>query len=333
MSDVTPLISIIIPAFNASSYIKECFDHILTQSFLDYEVVVVDDGSADETPEICDSYALKSSKIKVIHKENEGASSARATAVHAARGKYLVFVDADDWIVENSLSKIATSIRTYQPDIICWGMIRETPKGLFYKSVSCAPGLYSKEQIEKSIYPNLIQGVRGNYFSPSLWGKSFRRELFLQNMLSNTNAVFGEDFACSIACIYNSESLFIMSDCLYFYRYNTSSVTRCRKAYNWSCPEVLDSHIKSRVDIDYGDFRQQSYRKIVHDIFTVAVSRFYEKKNFFVFSQDLRFNLNHPLYREAIEKAFFKNSLKAKFMLFVLKRRLYWLIGIYAMIK
>jgi len=89
-------ISIIIPVYNSEKYLKECIDSILSQTFLDFELVLVNDGSTDSSGKICDEYALKDSRVRVFHKENGGVSAARNTGIKAAKGKYVTFVDADD---------------------------------------------------------------------------------------------------------------------------------------------------------------------------------------------------------------------------------------------
>ena len=96
-----PLFSIIVPVYKAEKYINECVDSVLAQTFEDFELILADDGSPDRCPEICDEYAKKDSRIKVIHKENGGASSARNSGIEAACGEYVIFLDSDDYWEEN----------------------------------------------------------------------------------------------------------------------------------------------------------------------------------------------------------------------------------------
>ena len=99
---MNPEISIIVPVYNVEKYLKRCIDSILNQSFTDFELILVDDGSTDNSGEIIDEYAIKDERIKVIHKENGGLSSARNVGIEYSKGNYIAFVDSDDWENVNS---------------------------------------------------------------------------------------------------------------------------------------------------------------------------------------------------------------------------------------
>ena len=101
---MNPLISIIIPVYNREKYIEECLNSILSQTFNDYEILLIDDGSNDNTGIICDKYAEENKKIKVFHKKNGGVSSARNLGLRCAKGKWIIFVDSDDVLAKESLT-------------------------------------------------------------------------------------------------------------------------------------------------------------------------------------------------------------------------------------
>lgn len=102
----TPLVSVIIPIYNVESYLVQCIDSVLAQTYRNLEIILVDDGSPDKSPEICDKYAVKDSRIKVIHKINEGLSSARNDGIDVSKGKYLFFLDADDYLASECIEKL-----------------------------------------------------------------------------------------------------------------------------------------------------------------------------------------------------------------------------------
>ena len=112
-----PEISIIVPVYNAEKYLPKCIDTILAQTFSDFELILVDDGSKDNSGKICDDYAQKDPRIKVIHKKNGGASTARKTGVDAAGGRYIGWVDADDYIAEDMFSTLYSVAKEYDADI------------------------------------------------------------------------------------------------------------------------------------------------------------------------------------------------------------------------
>lgn len=114
--------SVIVPVYNVEKYLHKCVDSILDQNFKDFELILVDDGSTDNSPQICDEYEKKDDRVKVIHKENGGASSARNVGITEAKGDYLLFIDSDDyWHTNLTLDKILKLIDKYQADIVQFG--------------------------------------------------------------------------------------------------------------------------------------------------------------------------------------------------------------------
>src|SRR5690606_22590995 len=100
---IMPKVSVIIPVYNTENYLRECLDSILAQTFTDFEVLLINDGSTDSSGKICDEYAEKDSRIKVFHKENGGVSSARNLGLDNAKGEWICFVDSDDEILQDAL--------------------------------------------------------------------------------------------------------------------------------------------------------------------------------------------------------------------------------------
>lgn len=324
------LFSIIVPIYKVEKYIRQCVDSILAQTFPDFELILVDDGSPDNCPKICDEYAEKDKRVKVIHLVNSGVVIARQTGVNNANGEYLLFVDGDDSIAFNCLEVIA---KYAYVDVIRFGFYREKPSGYEKTPISERVGYYSKGDIEREIFPKLIQTVDANYYIPSVWVAAFRKELFVKNMLTDIRLAVGEDGACVIPCIYHAQSLYIIEDCLYNYRLNYSSVTKSRKVLNWNGPEIIAKHLAEKLDLTRYDLQEQLYRKIVHELFSVVVSQFNRKEKYKTIKQDIKVNLKNPIYDEAVKNAMFSHSIKAKLMHQALKYRWFLLIKIFNNLK
>ena len=117
---MNPFFSVVIPIYNAEKYLHNCISSITATSFTDYEIILVNDGSTDKSPTLCDELSFNNEKIKVIHKNTGGAASARNEGIKAARGEYLIFIDADDFIREGSLEEIKNFIKKNDyPDLVC----------------------------------------------------------------------------------------------------------------------------------------------------------------------------------------------------------------------
>lgn len=111
-------LSVIVPVYNVEQYLKQCIDSILNQTFKNFELILVDDGALDSCPQICDNYSKHDDRVKVIHKKNGGLSSARNAGIKVAKGKFLTFIDSDDWISKNYFEEMMKEQDKYNADII-----------------------------------------------------------------------------------------------------------------------------------------------------------------------------------------------------------------------
>ena len=121
MSSTTPIISVIVPVYNSSKYLKECLDSILNQTLTDIEVICVDDGSTDESPLILEEYASRDSRLQILKQENKGAGAARNLGMTIAKGKYLSFLDSDDFFSPDMLKHAYLNAEIYSSDITIFG--------------------------------------------------------------------------------------------------------------------------------------------------------------------------------------------------------------------
>ena len=120
------IISVIVPVYNAEKYLERCLKSILSQTFKDFELILVDDGSPDSCGEICDHYAKLDSRVHVVHQENQGVSAARQTGLDAAEGEYVIFADPDDWVESIMLEELLRQAETVKADVVICDMVRES---------------------------------------------------------------------------------------------------------------------------------------------------------------------------------------------------------------
>lgn len=158
-----PKLSIIVPVFNAEKYLSECIDSIIAQSFADFELILVDDGSTDSSYEICKKYALSDKRVKIIQEKNGGPGKARNTGLDVACGEWIGFCDSDDWIDSSSYEEALRITSEKKSDLVQWELVMEYPE----KSVPniCKPdgfftaaqsGLYYRSVVYASIYKRKI---------------------------------------------------------------------------------------------------------------------------------------------------------------------------------
>lgn len=150
--------SLILPVYNVERYLSRCIESILQQKFQDFEIILVDDGSTDTSKNLCDFWAEKSRKIKVFHKENGGLASARNYGLKYASGKYIFFIDSDDWIREDALRGCYEElIGEDECDVLKYGF-RRVKDGVYGETVvsSIPEGVYKRDDIERIILPQIV---------------------------------------------------------------------------------------------------------------------------------------------------------------------------------
>lgn len=206
------LISIIIPVYNAERYLKKCIESILTQTYEKIEVILIDDGSKDNSGKICDEYATKDGRIRVIHKKNAGVSAARNTGIENAQGEFIAFVDSDDWLEKNSLEILHKEITEQNADIVAGTFVKIREKGAVKHNLKS--GIYKDGRIAESII-DLMEFLWG-----TVWAKLFRRDIIAnEKILFNPEIPMGED------------TLFLMK----YMQFCKKIILKDELVYNYNC--------------------------------------------------------------------------------------------------
>lgn len=225
MSDI----SVIVPIYQASKYLKKCIDSILIQTYKEFELILIDDGSTDGCYEICEEYKKLDNRVKVYHKKNEGLVRARKDGIRIATGKYISYVDADDWIEPNMLEVLYEKIKTYNCDIVICGRFEDTGELCISKKTNFKEGFYNKQDMIHDIYPKLIsdEGFFEWGLFPAAWDKIYRKELLEKHQMEVDDVIMmGEDAACTYPCVLNAESIYILNECFYHYRQTNTSMVK-----------------------------------------------------------------------------------------------------------
>ena len=178
--------SVVVPVYNVEKYLKECIDSILNQTFTDFELILVDDGSTDLSGNICDAYAAKDSRVKVIHKENGGQSTARNAGVDTASGQYVIFIDSDDMFSDNYFFEQVKEKTVENPDVIVYRYCKYYEDGKIDDCGIKLDEIYSTDKIEI-----LKELVKRDAFFCSCWSKCTKLSLLKEN-----NIFFDSKLSC-----------------------------------------------------------------------------------------------------------------------------------------
>ena len=219
------MVSIIVPVYNAQNFLEKCVESILGQTFSGLEVILVDDGSQDRSPQMCDAFAARDARVQVIHKDNGGLVSAWTAGVRRSLGNYLMFVDSDDWIDACMTEELLRHASGGPGEIVCCNFVIERPGCAEECRHALAPGVYEGERLETEVRGKLL-GNEDRTVSMSRCMKLFSRELITDNLgFTSPKLKMGEDVSIVLPALCDCRRLVILKDALYYhYFFNPASM-------------------------------------------------------------------------------------------------------------
>lgn len=246
-------ISIIVPVYKVEKYLPKCLDSILAQTFSDFEVLLVDDGSPDSSGRIAEEYAERDSRIKVFHKENGGVSSARNYGLRQARGQYIAFCDSDDWVEADWLKTLYEQISEYPVDLSVCGLMKEDEAGKTLFSID-ERHIYTKNKEEALL--TLFNG--DGYYRYQGWvvNKLYKKEILIKNHIYfNEKISYSEDRLFNFFYLLHCSSIVYSTDPKYHYliRQNSAMISyHENKVYQEKYGTFMDAfEIMSRICIPF----------------------------------------------------------------------------------
>lgn len=214
-------VNVVIPVYNAEAYLNKCVESILQQTYQDFELILVDDGSDDNSGEICDQYAERYEHISVIHTKNMGPAAARRTGVNAAEGEYIVFVDADDWLDENMLAFSVRECEENRAEMVCLGHKEVDGQG---RIRSCSA--QDTERLEMDTTIEMMYHLHGTRLIDSgPWAKLIARCLF-EGIDYCENVTIGEDYFMILQLLERADKVIFCREALYERCIRTTSISR-----------------------------------------------------------------------------------------------------------
>jgi glycosyltransferase involved in cell wall biosynthesis len=233
------MISVIIPVYNTKDYLKKCIQSIIEQQYSDWELILVDDGSDDGSEQICDYFANCNSKIRVVHNPNQGPAASRKCGLGIARGEFIMFVDADDWVDYDIMTILESEMAETHSDIVMCSYVDVYPKG---KKVMHQP--FDLEAIEYKDFSQSVHEIHGTRnIATGPWAKLYRRELF-ENVDFRENITIGEDYTMLLQVLRNANKVRIIRKVLYNRRMFGGNISR--SGYTRRHRFALDNYIEVR---------------------------------------------------------------------------------------
>ncbi len=282
------LVSIIVPIYNVEKYVEKCILSIINQTYNNLQIILVDDGSTDASGEICDFYAEKDQRIKVIHQKNAGLVCARKRGLKEAKGQYIGFVDGDDYIDKIMYEEMLDAILESKADFVHTGYFVE--KGAIIKtSLDYESKVYDiRDSRKQFLYDFIIDISQDSRMGFSIWSKLFKRDLIIKCYQKiPDNQSYGEDVLALYRCILESDVIYLKRKSYYHYVYRNDSMTNS----NWINIQInLISLYKSIQDLlkeyDLNSILERPIEKwiltqIIGNINSAKIANFYIQRFFY----------------------------------------------------
>ncbi|MEE1238342.1 MAG: glycosyltransferase [Acutalibacteraceae bacterium] len=221
--------SIILPIYNVEKYLKECVDSILKQTFRDYEIILVDDGSTDGSPELCDKLAETYDFIRVIHKANGGAADSRNVGLKSAIGDYILFIDSDDFILSEHFLEDVNNSFSENVDMVLYKYSKffDDTKNLAECNFS-----YESAKLKENYADKIYELVKADAFFGMAWIRAIRKDIILDNQIFFETGLTGEDMDWNYELMLNVSNIELLDNIYIAYRQRSGSVTASYKIKN-----------------------------------------------------------------------------------------------------
>ena len=316
--------SVIVPVYKVEQYLPTCIESVLNQSFSDFELILVDDGSPDNCPAICDEYAKIDARVKVIHKENGGLVSARKAGILVAKGDYVFNLDSDDSIEKDTLECAYKIIKDTDCEMLSFGR-RWIKNGRTVKITDdgIEEGLYTEKDIEKHIFPRLLMNKNMKNISYVVTGKAIQREFLTPHQLGVSEKIsLGEDLCCVFSCYLHAKSVYISKKPVYLYTIREDSLTR---EFNYKQIYLIEDTINEICKNDTAkvpDFEEQLCRYSCFTCF--AILGLAAEGNHCRSLKAIKESILNSIHKEKIPCAEFGQvSLKSRITIFLMKKNYY----------
>lgn len=329
-------VSIIVPVYKVpEQFLRKCIDSLISQTLKDIEIILVDDCSPDNCGKICDEYAKKDSRIKVIHQQNKGLCGARNSGTVAATGEWIAYVDGDDWVDKDTYKTLIENTND-SIDLICFGFCKDYGSTIIENDYSkyFEDGKVYKTEEEIKYMLKMILNFRAN--CAMVPTKFIRRKFIVDNDLYHDEILRqgAEGIEFNVRLFSKVRSFKFLANNFYHYSYNDSSITTTHNEENHKMVLKCFEKIKKEIDNDDKELMNYFYNRLVYVIITTALSGYFNVTNLEKYSiKKIKYKkyLQNSLIKETIKKANLKCVDKKRKIVFkLIKYHCFWIIDITA---
>lgn len=255
------LVSIIVPIYNVEPYLRQCLDSLVTQTYQNMDIILVDDGSTDQSGGICDEYGKRDARIRVVHKNNEGVMLARKNALNMAVGKYCMCVDGDDWLEPDAVETLISYREKYDADIVIGNYSKVDGEKKYLHVNSVKQGVYSEEKLQNEIYSKMLYDPETHDFGikPEIWGNLYLTKSlnFVMDTVPN-EITYGDDVSTIYFLLFQLKRVVIIDCSIYNYVINPNGISKAYHSNQTRNTTILLNYMYQQVKhISYPGFEKQ----------------------------------------------------------------------------
>ena len=325
---INPLISVIIPVYNTELFLRDCLNSVVNQTYTNFEVILVDDGSTDQSGAICDEYASKDDRFKVIHQENQGVTMARIAGFENSRGELISFIDSDDYVSSLFLEELLKPIIEEDADIVCCKYNRVNNNIVVY-SDNRISGIFQGEDLRNFISEHFLFDYRtkGYGMHPGLAAKMIKRCYVDEGLKQGKKLWYGEDLITVFYMLQRCHKLVTLPQKMYYYVEHNGEVIKQYSKGLWENNIELMQRLEflSHKDkIPKHVLRSRVWKIISLTIYTMQINRI----TYVPFYEDMAEVRNHPYMKKYFEPWLINNKygIKGNFGYILLKMKAYRLL-------
>lgn len=332
-----PKVSIVIPVYNMQKYLDKCMQSVLAQSLTDIEILLVDDGSSDASPAMCDDYAKKDLRVRAVHKPNGGLTSAWKRGSQEATGDYIGYIDSDDYIEKDMFERLYERAAATDADIVCCGLTHlyeDDPQRQWTEQMEFETDSLRKEELKSIVYPTLINdgSFMGRRLQPNRVTKIVKADLVKRNLEMCADEVsIGEDYQFSLCMFLDAQRVEIIRDYFpyYYYMNNASMTMRHDKTYPEKIRIMRDNLCRISDAKNIYDLKPQIWNDYVCLLVLHVKGIVYKQKGvpYRLLKQEMREVLSQPDVTQALRKWDMPRlSIAEKLFLYFMKHHMYFAI-------
>lgn len=328
------LISIIVPVHNVEQYLPACIDSIVNQTYRNIEIILVDDGSTDNSGKICDEYAAKDNRILVIHKNNAGVSLARIDGFDACHGVLVMFVDSDDYVSYDIVEKMYNDLMKFDVDMVSCQVYEVVDGAINETIVRPRVGFYDKEDIigllqTRFLYDREIKmaGITGY-----LWSRLIKSTYIRECLQCGLGMIHSEDQVGVMNLLYNIKSMYVQKEYLYYYVQHDNQTTKSHNSFFWNNFEI---YFKRIVQMDEKNYlkEQLQLRALMMLKMLIKMELSNNQHNVFYRVMNIRNQFSNIMFSMINDIKTDTFSTKEKLQYFLIKHRMFFCYSLFMYIN